>query len=68
MIPQKRKNTSSEMGQLVIFNYTKGKSGNEISHLLNLPWSTVYDILKRFEKEDRIESHQQEGWPEKLRW
>ncbi len=49
------------MPQLVVFNYAKGKSDNEISCLLNLSRSTIYDILKRFKKEDRIESHQQEG-------
>ncbi len=65
MMSRKGKNTSSEVRQLVIFNYAKGKSGNAISRLLNLPRSTICDILKRF-KEDRIESHQQEGRPEKL--
>ncbi len=66
MAPRKGKNTSFEVRQLVIFNASKGKSGNEISKLFNIPRSTVYDILRRFERENRIESLKQNGAPEKL--
>lgn len=63
---RKGKNTSFDVRQLVIWNRATGKSGNEISELFNLPRSTVYDIIKRFETEDRIESRKQDGRPEKL--
>ena len=66
MILRKGANTSFDKRQLVIFHRSKGKSGDEISELLNVPRSTVYDILKRFEKEDRIESKKQNGRPEAL--
>jgi len=47
----------------VIFQRAKGRSGLEIAKILNLPKSTVYDIINRFEKEDRLESIPQPGRP-----
>ena len=66
MILRKGANTSFDKRQFVIFHRSKGKSGDEISELLNIPRSTVYNILKRFKKEDRIESKKQNGQPEAL--
>jgi transposase len=65
-MPRKNKNTSFEVRQLVIWHHTKQKSVREISRLLNVPKSTVGDIIKRFNNEDRIESVRQPGRPEKL--
>lgn len=63
---RKSKNTSFEIRQLVIFKHAKNFSVREIADELNLPKSTVYDIIKRFKREDRIESIPQAGQPEKL--
>lgn len=63
---RKSVNTSLETRQLVIFNYSKGMSGDKIASTLNLSRSTVYDIISRFNKENRIESIRQPGRPEKL--
>ncbi len=63
---RKGRNTSFDLRQLVIFNRAKGFSGDKISRILSVPRSTVYDILKRFEKENRIESIKQTGRPPKL--
>lgn len=59
----KSKNTSFDVRQLVIFHREKGKSYRKIGALLNLSKSTVMDIIRRFQREDRIESIPQTGRP-----
>lgn len=54
------------MRQLVMMHTARGKSQREISKLLNIPQSTVSDIIIRFKREDRIESTNYKGAVEKL--
>ena len=63
---RKGKNTSFDTRQLVIYNREKGKSYREIGTLLNLSKSTVADIIRRYNREDRIESVAQTGRPKLL--
>lgn len=63
---RKSKNTSFDKRQLVVYHHAIGKSGDKIAHLLNMPRSTVYDIIKRFQKEDRIDFKKPPGRPYKL--
>ena len=63
---RKSKNTSFEIRQIVIFKHSKNISVRKIASSLNLPKSTVHDIIRRFRQEDRIESIPQRGQPEKL--
>lgn len=63
---RKGQNTTFEQRQLVIFHHAKGLSYREIADLLNICKSTVYDIVQRFNKEDRIDSVPQKGRPVKL--
>lgn len=65
-MPRAPRNTSFELRQLIIWHHTKGKSGYAISKLLQVPMSTVYDIIARFEHEERIEFIRPPGRPEKL--
>lgn len=65
-MPRKGKNSSFDKRQLVIYHYAKGKSYREIGEIVNLSKSTVGDIIKRYEKEDRIESIPQKGRPKLL--
>ena len=63
---RKGKNNSFDKRQLVIFHYKKGKSYREIEKLINLTKSTIadkIDIVKRYVREDRIESIPQKGHP-----
>lgn len=60
------KNTSFDQRQLVIFHFAKGKTNREISELLNIPKSTVGDIIRRYKNEDRIDSVPQNGRPKIL--
>ena len=53
---RKDKNNSFDERQLVIFYCEKDKSYREIGKLINLNKSTVADIVKRYVREDRIES------------
>lgn len=66
MAANKNKNTTFEQRQIVIFNHTKGISIRQIGKTLNIPKSTVGDIIKRYQREDRIDSIKQKGQPEKL--
>ncbi|XP_070529853.1 uncharacterized protein [Cardiocondyla obscurior] len=63
---RKRKNTSFDMRQLVIFHCEKGKSIRAISNMLRIAKSTVGDIIKRYRKEDRILSKPNSGHPKIL--
>ena len=63
---RKGKNTSFDTRQLVIYNREKGKSYREIGTLLNLSKSTVADIIRRYNREDRIESVAQTDRPKLL--
>ncbi len=59
-------NTSSDGRQLVVYRSSNGKSCREVSRLLQIPKSTVFNILKRFREEDRIDLKKQAGQPPKL--
>lgn len=63
---RKGKNTSFEKRQLVIFHHAKGRTHREIAEILNMRRSTVGDIIRRYENEDRIEYVPQRGQPRKL--
>lgn len=56
-------NTSFDQRQLVIFHHTKGKTERELSAMLNIPRSTIGDIIRRFKNEDRIDSKPNTGRP-----
>lgn len=58
---RKSHNTSFDVRQLVIFHHTKGLKALKLSKMFNIPRSTVYDIINRFEKEDRIDFIPQRG-------
>lgn len=55
-----------DLRQLIIFNYYKGLEYREISKVFQISKCTIGDIIKRFKKEDRIESIKQKGCPPKL--
>lgn len=59
-------NTSFDVRQLVVFHSLNGKSCREVSRLLQIPKSTVFNIVKRFREEDRIDLKKQTGQPSKL--
>lgn len=63
---RKTKNTSFDQRQLVIFHREKGKSYREISAMLRISKSTVAEIIRRFNIENRIESIPQTGRPAAL--
>lgn len=60
------KYTSSERIQLVIWNRDKGKSVSEICSILNMKRRTVYDILRRYKEENRIDLNHSPGRPKIL--
>lgn len=59
-------NTSDAQRQLVIYHNANGKSCREISRLLKIPKTTVWNIVQRFKNEDRIDLKKATGQPEKL--
>ncbi|XP_017754886.1 PREDICTED: uncharacterized protein LOC108547048 [Eufriesea mexicana] len=63
---RKGKNTSFDLRQLIIFHRGKAKSYRDISSLLKISKSTVADIVRRFEDEDRIDFIPQTGRPAAL--
>lgn len=63
---KRQHNTTFEERQLVIFHHAKGKSHRKISQMLNISRTTVGDIIRRFENEDRIDSVPQSGRPRRL--
>lgn len=52
-----------EQRQLVVYHHAKGKTCREIAAIVNMKKSTVHDIIKRFEKEDRLEFRCSTGRP-----
>lgn len=60
------KYTSPEKIQLVIFHREKGKTIKDICAIVNMKKSTVYDIIKRCDNEDRIALMKSPGRPRKL--
>lgn len=66
IMPRKGANSSFDVRQLVIFHNAKGKSYRKIAAMLNISKSTVADIVRRFKREDRIDSIPQKGQPKKL--
>ncbi len=63
---QKGKNSTFELRQLVIYHTARGVSVRKITEMLNMCRSMVPDIIKRFKRKDRIESHKQSGRAQKL--
>ncbi len=58
-----------KLRQFVIYHTVRGVSVRKIEEMLNMCRSTVSDIIKRFKREDRIESRKQSGLlrlPQKL--
>ncbi|KAJ4447205.1 hypothetical protein ANN_09207 [Periplaneta americana] len=66
LMGRKGKNTSFEKRQLVIFHHVKGRTHREIAEMLNMRRSTVRNIIRRYENEDRIEYVPQRGQSRKL--
>lgn len=52
---RRSKNTSFEKGQLVIYHKEKSKIYRQIARMLQIPKSTVANIIKRYKDEDRID-------------
>lgn len=59
-------NTSFDKRQLVVFHHANGKSVPEIMAMLQMTRATVYRIIRRFEKEDRLEFKTPPGRPSKI--
>jgi transposase len=59
-------NTSIDQRKLTISYHEEGFSEREIGRILNIPKSTVHDIVRRYKTEDRIHSIPQKGKPRKL--
>ena len=51
-MPAKR--VSKNIIQLIYFNYYKGKSAKEIADIFSLKIRTVFNIISRAEKEERL--------------
>lgn len=62
----KSKDTTSEVRQLVIFHNARGLSGDKVAKLLNLKRSTVYNIIRSFKEENRIDRKPRSGRPKRL--
>lgn len=58
--------TTTEKVQLVIWNFEKGKSVREICEMLKVKRSTVYNILKRYKQENRIDLNHSPGRPKRF--
>lgn len=56
-----KKSSSFDKIQLVIWHYEKGKTHREIQALLQIPRSTVGDIILRYKNEDRLELRTSSG-------
>lgn len=52
--------------QLVYFHYCKGKTAKELAEMFSVKLRTVYNIINRAEKEDRIHLRCSQGRPNKL--
>lgn len=62
----KCRNTSLEIRKLVIHHHTEGKSLNTTADIVKLPRSTCQYIIRRYVRENRVESIPQTGRPKKL--
>ena len=60
------KNTTFEQQQLVVFHHSKGKSCQQIASMLKMKKTTVWNIIRRFRDEDRLDLRQQSGRPKVL--
>lgn len=58
--------TDNKVIELVYFNYYDGKSPKEIAQMLSVKLRTVYNIINRAEKENRLELRNSGGRPRKL--
>ncbi|KAJ4428982.1 hypothetical protein ANN_25978 [Periplaneta americana] len=63
---RKGNNATFDQRQLVIYHHEKGLKYTEIAKILRVSKSSVGDIVRRYENEDRIESIPQKGQPKKL--
>lgn len=52
--------------QLVYFNYYNGKTAKELAEMFNIKLRTIYNIIKRAEKENRLHLNNSTGRPPKL--
>lgn len=60
------KRVTSDIIQLVYYSFYEGKSVQDISKTFSLTRQTVYNIINRAEKENRLELHYSPGRPKKL--
>ena len=60
------KNTTFEQQQLVVFHHSKGKSCQQIASMLKMKKTTVWNIIRRFRDEDRLDLRQQSRRPKVL--
>ena len=65
-MPQRSKNVSSNVRQLIIFNREKGKTIRELAEMFAMPKSTVGKIVKVFNTEQRIDAIRHKGKPKTL--
>lgn len=65
-MPNHSRLTSFDKRQLIIYHHVNGKSVLEIAALLKLPRGTIYDIINRFQNENRIDFIKPPGRPSKL--
>lgn len=65
-MPNHSRLTSFDKRQLVIYHHVNGRSVLEIAALLKLPRGTIYDIINRFQNENRIDFIKPPGRPSKL--
>lgn len=63
----KRKETSPEIRKLVInLHMERGKSIRKTAETVNLSHSTVFNIIKRYKKNNMIQDKRRPGRPSKL--
>ncbi len=60
------KNTYFDKIQLVIYHHEKDENYRHTAAMLQVPHSTVADIIKRYVCEDRLDLHYSTGWPRLL--
>ncbi|KFM65747.1 hypothetical protein X975_11294, partial [Stegodyphus mimosarum] len=62
-----QKKTSLETCRLVThLHQKKGKSIRKIAYLLKLSNSTIFDIIKHYKKQNRVQNKRRPGRPSKL--
>lgn len=60
------KRVDENLIQLVYFNYYKGKTAKELSEMFDIKLRTIYNIICRAEKENRLHHNNSMGRPPKL--